>query len=209
MNSPTSGPSQSPTPDPLACSQRRQHSHQPQTCQKPSTQTAAKHSSHNLYSVTCNGFSELKRTIIPSHKFPQLANQVTTKFWPRKAPMQKHHQHNTKPGNQLAVSVTKPRKCFLKSTTPTTPPEKIGHQTSTLCAVCLQQQTQRLISKTEEACDGCYVSLVIGNPVSLRAEISCALYPALLNRKSHWGMDPNVNSLSFPLHCRDSQNVMK
>ena len=31
-----------------------------------------------------------------------------------------------------------------------------------------------------------------------------ALCPALSNRKSPWGKDPNVKTLSFPLHCRDT-----
>ena len=46
--------------------------------------------SHNIQvitytSVTCNDFSKLKRNIISSYKFLKFVNQVTIKFWFRKA----------------------------------------------------------------------------------------------------------------------------
>ena len=35
-----------------------------------------------------------------------------------------------------------------------------------------------------------------------------ALCPTLSNRKSPWGKDPNVKTLSFPLHCGDTRNLI-
>ena len=35
-----------------------------------------------------------------------------------------------------------------------------------------------------------------------------ALCPALSNRKSPWGKDPNVKTPSFPLQCGDTQKVI-
>ena len=48
-NSPMSGPSLSPTPDPPARNQREKQSHQPRPGQTPSTQTAAPHLCHIQY----------------------------------------------------------------------------------------------------------------------------------------------------------------